>query len=286
MVLNVRRMTSAIVAMLSLLAVGMPAAQELPRATTVSATALDTADAVRHSVAAAVTANAGVLVVNVPLFAETASGFDGIAAVIRAAHDRGLTVRASIATNIVTGGDEFPSARDHVLYQHPEWLMVPRAIAPEMLVTDVRSPGYIGRLSRWTRANASRVAGIYLSPLSPAAAEYASRALEEIVRRYAFDSLDIHTAPYPDEDFDYSRQAMGLFRADVRARLSAVERARMDEVEALDPFAYPDEFPDDWRLFRRARLDDLVARLSASARTARPSILLAAGDAGPAPDAH
>jgi uncharacterized lipoprotein YddW (UPF0748 family) len=164
--------------------------------------------------------------------------------------------------------------------------MVPRAIAPEMLGIDARSPGYIGRLSRWTRANSTLVSGIYLSPLSPAAAEYAARAVEALVRRYAFDALDIHAASYPNDDFDYSRQAMDLFKADVRSRLSAAERGRMDEVEAIDPFAYPDEFPDEWRLFRRTRLDELVARLNASARTARPSILLAAGDTGAAADTH
>jgi uncharacterized lipoprotein YddW (UPF0748 family) len=282
---NVRGIASAIGVGLSLLALcASVAGQAAQRANVVSAAALDSTDAVRRTVAAAAAANASVLVVAVPLYSTFDGSFDGITAVIHAAHDRGLKVRASIATNVVTDGNEFPSARDHVLYQHPEWLMVPRTIAPEMLRTDVRSPGYIGRLSRWTRANASRVAGIYLSPLSPAAAEYAARALEELVRRYPFDALDIRTAPYPDEEFDYSRQAMELFKGEVRARLTTADRTRMDEVESIDPFAYADEFPDEWQLFRRARLDDLVARLSASARTARPSILLAAGDTGPAAD--
>ena len=31
--------------------------------------------------------------------------------------------------------------------------------------------------------------------------------------------------------------------------------------EAVDLFAYPDQFPDDWRTFRRTRLSALMARL-------------------------
>jgi uncharacterized lipoprotein YddW (UPF0748 family) len=254
-------------------------------ALTVAVSQLDSSDGVRRALSAAASDAASAIIVSVSPYSQGDLPFDGLAALIRGAHDRGLRVVASLNTNIVTGVDELPLARDHVLYTHPEWLMVPRAIAAEMLHTDVRSPGYVGRLARWTRANASRVAGLYLSPLSPAAAEYVANATEALVRRYDFDGLEVHAAPCP-EDFDYSRTAMDVFRAELRARLSAADRARMDGIEDLDPFAYADEYPDEWRLFQRARLDDLVDRVSASARTARPSILLAAGNRTGAEDTH
>jgi hypothetical protein len=80
------------------------------------------------------------------------------------------------------------------------------------------------------------------------------------------------------DDFDFSRAAMELFRSAVRARLDASERVRMEGIEAIDPFAYANEYPDDWHLFQRTGLETLVDRATASARAVRPSILLAAGE--------
>jgi uncharacterized lipoprotein YddW (UPF0748 family) len=250
----------------------------------VTAANLESTESIRRVIASAASSGASTLVVSLSMYAAAEGGFDGVAVLLRAAHDRGLRVHASVASNVVSAIDELPASRDHVLYHHPEWLMVPRDIAAEMLRIDVRSPGYLGRLSRWARSHAQDVAGLYLSPMSPAAADYAAKAVEALVRRYAFDVIDIHAAPYPDA-FDYSRQAMDAFKAAMRARLDSAERARMDAVEELDPFAYADEFPEDWTLFRRARLDDLVSRVGASARAARPSILLASGDSADAPAA-
>jgi hypothetical protein len=261
-------------------------AQDRPARTfAVSASALYSADDVRHAVSSAIAQSADTIVITVSPYGIGDLPFDGTAALIRAAHDRALRVQGRVIANVVSGVDELPIAREHVVYQHPEWLMVPREIAPEMLHIEQRSPGYVGRLGRWVRANGSRVSGLYLSPLSPAAAEYAARATEDLVRRYAFDSLDIRTVPYTDE-FDFSRTAMDLFRSDLRTRLTTSDLDRMNKIEAIDPFAYADEFPDEWRQFERARLEDLVTRVSASARAIRPSLLLAADEAGTAPDAH
>jgi uncharacterized lipoprotein YddW (UPF0748 family) len=274
--------SAAVIALLCSITV---AAQSLPSASiAVDATSLQSAESIRRVMSSAVAGGIRTLVVNVSMYAGADNGFDGVAALIRAAHDKGLKIHASVATNVVSAVDELPLSRDHVLYHHPEWLMVPREIAAEMLRIDFRSPGYVGRLSRWTRLHAKEVAGMYLSPLSPAASDYAAKAIEDLVRRYAFDVIDIHAAAYPDE-FDYSRAAMDQFRSEMRSRLAAAERARMDGVEEFDPFAYADEFPGEWTLFRRVRLDDLVSRVTASARVARPSILLASGDPGDVPDA-
>jgi uncharacterized lipoprotein YddW (UPF0748 family) len=251
----------------------------------VAAASLDSADAVRRAISSAAASSADTIVVTLSPYATSDLPFDGLAALIRGAHDRGLRVQAAVTTNLVTGIDELPASREHVLYQHPEWLMVPREIAPELLRIDLRSPGYLGRLARWARANASKVTGIYLSPLSPAATEYAARATEELVRRYAFDGIELRAVPCAD-DFDFSRTAMDLFRAEVRSRLTAAERTRMDGIEAIDPFAYANEHPDDWQLFQRSRLETFVDRASAAVRAARPSILLAADETTTPAAAH
>lgn len=54
----------------------------------------------------------------------------------------------------------------------------------------------------------------------------------------------------------------------------------MDDVEAIDPFAYPEEFPDEWRRFRQSRLTALVARLRAAIRSAQPDLAVTAAVTG------
>ena len=111
------------------------------------------------------------------------SDFDPIGETLTQAHAAGLRVHAWIDVTFATPPDEFPSARDHVIYQHPEWLMVPRAIAAELLAVDNHGPDYIGRLARWTRLNTSRVDGLYISPLQPDAATHIAETVRGLVRQ-------------------------------------------------------------------------------------------------------
>ena len=60
----------------------------------------------------------------------------------------------------------------------------------------------------------------------------------DAVGRYAADGVYLDAVDFPGEDFDYSRHTMELFRTRVRATMSLAERARLDAIEAIDPFAY------------------------------------------------
>jgi len=223
--------------------------------------ALESPDAVRRAVAAATVGGFDTVMVPVALVGDTLDGFDGAREMISEARSRGLRVHAWIEVTLVAANGELPASRDHVLYQHPEWLMVPRDLAAEMLKVDVRSPAYLGRLTRWARANATRVDGLYVSPLAPEAASYLVAAVTAAAKRYAVDGVFLDTVRFPGVDFDYSRYAMENFRAETRPQLSSEERARLDEVEAIDPFGYAEEFPERWRAFRQARLTSLISRL-------------------------
>jgi len=198
--------------------------------------------------------------------------FDGTGEFVKDARERGLHVHAWIDVNRVADSDEFPASRSNVIYQHPEWLMLPRALAPEMLTMDPRGPAYLGRLSRWTRSNRSRVDGLYLSPLDPDASMYLTSVITSAIRRYGVEGVFLDAVRFPGNDFDYSRHAMDLFRADIRPRLTPSERSRLDEVEAIDPFGYASEFPNEWSAFRQARLTALVTRLHASLKSINPQL--------------
>jgi uncharacterized lipoprotein YddW (UPF0748 family) len=229
---------------------------------------LESGETAKRAVSSAAASGANTIVVPVSL--TTTPRVDGAAEAIREARSRGMRVYAGIQVSRAAGADELPAARDHLLYQHPDWLMLPRDLAVEMRGVDLRSPEYVGRLARWTRANPDRADALYVSPVHPAAVSYLARQLSSVLTRYAVDGVHLQMLQFPGADFDYSRGALDAFRVAARSTLPPTERTRMDAVEAIDPFAYPDEFPDEWRRFRQSRLTALVTELSAVIRTGRP----------------
>jgi uncharacterized lipoprotein YddW (UPF0748 family) len=233
---------------------------------------------IRRAISSAVSSGYDAVIAPLAIGARSDSdAFDAGAEVLREARERGVAAHLSVTVNMAASADELPASRDHVIYQHPEWLMVPRQIATEMLTIDSRSPAYLGRLARWTRANVDRVAGLYVSPLDPAATQYLVNAVVTAVGRYAADGVFLDAVEFPGEDFDYSRHAMDLFRTRMRSTMSSAERLRLDEIEALDPFAYAEEFPDEWRRFRESALTDLLERVRSGLIAKSPTISIAAG---------
>jgi uncharacterized lipoprotein YddW (UPF0748 family) len=247
------------------------------RAIWVSSDRIASADASRRLVSTALSGSFNTLFVPIALDQPPGAGPDPIDAVIRSARERGLRVHAWVQTNRVSSADELPLSRDHVIYRHPEWLMVPRELALEMLGLDPRGPDYVGRLARWTRASGDRVHGLYLSPLEPASAASIADAIKRIVARYPVDGVHLDSLEFPGPEFDYSRTAMAQFRSSLRGQLPIAERERLDGIEAIDPFGYPEEFPAEWQRFRVTRLTSLVARIRAAVGAARSDAIVSAG---------
>ncbi|MEO5895464.1 MAG: family 10 glycosylhydrolase [Vicinamibacterales bacterium] len=200
--------------------------------------------------------------------------FDPLAAVLKAARPAGLRVHAWINLNLISSAVELPVSRDHLVYRHPDWLMVPRDIAQDLAASEINSPGYLGKLARWTRAQSTEVEGLYVSPVLPASVAYTESVVRDVATRYAVDGIHFDYARYPNDRFDYSRAAIKAFRADVRPSLADVTRRALDAQAAIDLFAYPDALPDQWREFRIARMTALMVRLSATVRDARPAAIV------------
>ena len=202
------------------------------------------------------------------------SSFDPLASVLAEARARGIRVHAWVSLNLVSSAVELPASPDHLVYRHPEWLMVPRTIAQELARLDPANPGYVGKIARWTRGQSETVEGLYVSPLHPEAAAYTERVITNLARRYGLDGVHLDYARYPNQQFDYSRFAIAEFRADIRPRIAPEARRELDAAADADLFAYPDRFPAEWKAFRRARLTALVARIRQGVRAARPEALL------------
>lgn len=205
--------------------------------------------------------------------------FDPLAMVLERAHAAGIRVHAWVNVNLISSAADLPSAREHVIYRHPAWLMVPREIAQELAKIEPESPGYVGKLARWTRLQPAEVEGLYTSPITPDAVEYVESIVRDIAKRYAVDGIHFDYARYPSEKFDYSRGAIREFRASLRPALDPAMRRTLDASEADDLFAYPDALPEEWRTFRRARMTALIGRLHRAVKSERPHALVTAAAA-------
>jgi uncharacterized lipoprotein YddW (UPF0748 family) len=202
------------------------------------------------------------------------SDFDPLATVLDAGHAAGLRIHAWINVNLVSSAAELPSAREHLIYRRPAWLMVPRDIGQQLAAQEPDSPGYLGTLARWTRAQSAEIEGLYISPIVPDAAEYTDSIVRTLVRRYPVDGIHFDYARYPNDRFDYSRLAIREFRASVRTQLPESTRRLLDAQEQDDLFAYPDSLTDQWREFRVSRLTALINRLHATVKRERPDALV------------
>jgi uncharacterized lipoprotein YddW (UPF0748 family) len=200
--------------------------------------------------------------------------FDPLAAVIDAAREAGLKVHAWVNVNLVASAAELPTAREHIVRRHPDWLMVPRDLALELARVEPESPAYLGKLARWTRVQSADVEGLYTSPLIPAAAEHTVAVVRDLARRYPVDGIHLDYARYPSDRFDFSRVAIQEFAAALRPRLSAAARKDVEAIERDDFFAYPDAFPEDWRRFRVDRMSALVRRIRDAVKQERPQAAL------------
>src|SRR5262245_22450828 len=154
--------------------------------------------------------------------------FDPLAETLELAHGAGLKVHAWIAVNLISSAVDLPRSRQHIVYRQPDWLMVPRELAAEMLNVDPRSPEYVGRLARWTRVRPNEVEGLYASPIHPWAATHVAAVVGDLVKAYDIDGVHLDYVRYPGDEFDYSRFALQQFKVTVRPELSEDERRRAD----------------------------------------------------------
>jgi uncharacterized lipoprotein YddW (UPF0748 family) len=211
--------------------------------------------------------------------------FDPLATAIARAHEAGLRVHGWVNVNLV-GGLDLPSSRDHVMYRHPEWLMVPRPIAMDLARIAPTNVEYVKRIARYARDRSHEIEGVYLSPVLPASADYTVGVVRDIAGRYAVDGVHLDYIRYPDEDFDYGRETLAAFRArladqsklaEFRGRdAGLISSPRRDDRRFEDLLADTRAFPDEWRTFRADRLTSLVVRLREAVREVRPSAVVSA----------
>lgn len=192
------------------------------------------------------------------LLARQPAGFDPLLRLIERSRSRGLRVHAWVNV-LLTAHFGQPLPSDHVVRQHPDWLMVPRTAAARALSAPASSLlALVGQVGR----TVGEAEGYYLSPSAPGASEHLEAVVRELVRVYPVDGVHLDFIRYPSLEYDYSR--------------AALEEFRRQRVGGGDLLGGPDRSPEAWDEYRRETLTALARRLVEAAREERPGIVLSA----------
>lgn len=202
--------------------------------------------------------------------------FDPLALTLSESHKAGLKVHAWINTFLTANMDALPETRDHVIYRHPEWLMVPRPIAGQLSRLDLKSDSYRERLVEFARGNRAEIEGLYLSPGHPEVKEHIYSIWIDILERYDVDGLHFDYIRYPSNQFDFNRVALERFRNEVDKSLGEGERRLLASVAASDPLVYATTFPERFAQFQRDQVSEVVERIYHGVKKRKPQVRVSA----------
>ena len=209
------------------------------------------------------------------LLASQPASFDPLKLMLERAHGAGLKVHAWVNINLISEAQP-PASPKHIVYVHPEWLMVPRPLAEDLLPMNPRDPQYLRRLSEYARARSDRVEGIFISPVHKGAVDHATKVIGDIVSRYDVDGIHLDYIRYPNDEFDYSARTLDEFRSEINAKVTAAERREYASRARGRPLFYTEMFPQGWQEFRRSRLTTLVTKIRSTVKVRRPQAILTA----------
>ena len=161
------------------------------------------------------------------------------------------------------------SRATHIVYRHPEWLMVPRDLAQELSRDQGRRvPAYVGKLARWTRTQPS-VEGLYASPISPRPPTTSTRSSAIWCARYDVDGVHLDYARYPSGSVRLQprRHSRVPRRCPANAARRGPPRSRC--ARSRRPAAVPGHVSGGVAAFRIARMTALVGRLRNTVKSTR-----------------
>jgi len=204
------------------------------------------------------------------------AGFDPLALTIEEAHREGIKVHAWINIYLVADLESLPVSRDHPIYRHPEWLMVPRGIATELYDVPPDSGAYLDRIIEFSRLNRNELEGLFVSPAHPGVKDNLLDIWMDIAKRYEVDGLHFDYVRYPNPHYDYSRISIDRFRLEIEKKLTPRERRALIAEFRRDPLLYIRRFPVAYAEFQRAQVTDLVSRIYNGVKGVKPNAIISA----------
>lgn len=203
-------------------------------------------------------------------------GFDPLALTLDEAHRVGIKVHAWINIYLVASFESLPRNRSHLLYQHPEWLMVPRGLASELYGIEPRSQVYLNRLVEYTRENQADVEGLFISPAHPAVKDNLYNLWLEVAQKYEVDGLHFDYVRYPNTNYDFSRTSLERFRQELEKNLEGENREFLSSAADSDPLLFATTFPDRYAQFQRQQVSELVERIYKGVKKVKPHAVISA----------
>ncbi|MBN1477698.1 family 10 glycosylhydrolase, partial [Candidatus Sumerlaeota bacterium] len=181
--------------------------------------------------------------------------YDPLAEIITLAHARSLEVHAWLNTGYVWGTGSLPTDPDHILVRHPEYAMVNRAGKSMIDYTPSEFTDYYSE-------------GRYLSLAAPAVQDYLTDVFMEVVNNYDVDGVH----------FDFIRYCARGVAEDYDLDYNPLTTAAFADETGLDPLAMAidSELYEQWQVWQRDRIGELVGRIREAAHAARPGIRVSA----------
>jgi uncharacterized lipoprotein YddW (UPF0748 family) len=202
--------------------------------------------------------------------------FDPLSMTIKEAHGVGIRVHAWINIFLVAGIETLPTSREHLIHKHPEWMMVPRGLAPELYHLDPHSPQYLPRIVDYVRANRAKIEGLFVSPAHREVNENIFNIWMDVAQNYDVDGLHFDYVRYPNQQFDYSRASLDRFRAELDKGLETQDREFLESHSATDPLIYATTFHKRYEQFQRDQVTELVRRIYEGVKKVKPRALISA----------
>ena len=207
---------------------------------------------------------------------EQPDSFDPLALTIDEAHRFGIKVHAWINIYLVADLEALPASRDHLIYRHPEWVMVPRGIATELYDTPPDRRAYLDRIIEFSRLNRHELEGLFVSPAHSGVKDNLFDIWMEIATRYEVNGLHFDYVRYPNPHYDYSRVSIDRFRQEIEKKMTRRERLALAARSQQDPLFYVRKFPAAYAKFQRDQVTELVARIYRGVKRIKPNAIISA----------
>jgi uncharacterized lipoprotein YddW (UPF0748 family) len=204
------------------------------------------------------------------------AGFDPLALAISEAHQYGIKVHAWINIFLVADLDALPISRDHAIYKHPDWVMVPRGLGAELYNYRPNSGPFLDRIIEFSRLRRRELEGLFISPANPAVKDNIFNIWMDIATRYDVDGMHFDYVRYPNTQYDYSRVSIDRFRREMDQKLGPKARLVLAEGFRQDPLFYMKRFPDAYAEFQRDQVTELVDRIYKGVKSVKPNAIISA----------
>jgi len=202
--------------------------------------------------------------------------FDPLAQVIEEAHKEGLKVHAWINMGIASAASSRPSSPDHIVNRHPEWLMIHRELAVQLLKLSPKDPEYLRLLMKQMNQDNSEIEGLYSSYAIPEVKEHLYNIAMDVTEHYDVDGIHLDYIRYAGKMLDYNRVTLERFRAEIDRSLGAGERKVFNSMVLTDPLLYTTAFPERWAQFLPDQVTVGVERIGAGVHARKPAALFTA----------